>query len=209
MTATKAQLGYGAQLGRQGANLTTIALAITANTAPQAVTPASMAGIVVGSVLAIDTATPAVREVVIVTATTGSTFSAVFVNSHGTAIEIAPMVPLLEIFKLGGPNQKLDTKDATNMGSPNGYKEFIAALREGGEITFEGNYIPHDTTQENVNSDMQGATTSQWSVAQPTLPDQFVWYCSGIVIALSPTTPVDDRMTWTGTIKITGKPTLA
>src|SRR5579862_2745617 len=145
MTATQAQLGYGMQLGRQGGTLTTIAAAITGSPTPQAVTPASMTEIAVGTVLAIDTGNPAVREVVVVTAVTGSTFTAAILNNHGTAINIALMVPLLEVFKLGPPQQKLDTKDASNMGSPNGYKEFIAGMREGGEITFEGNYIPKDT----------------------------------------------------------------
>src|SRR2546430_1988856 len=136
MPASQAQLGYGCVLGRRGSTLTTIALAITANAAPQAVTPASMTSITVGALLAIDTGNPALTEVVEVSAAPGPTFSAIFNNSHGTSINIALMIPVLEIVKLGGPGMKADMKDVSNMASPNAYKEFIAGLRDGGDITF-------------------------------------------------------------------------
>src|SRR5712664_2364867 len=123
MPASSAQLGYGSQLGRQGANLTTIALAITANASPQVVTPAAMTSIVIGTILAIDTGNAALKEIVQVTAVTGSTFTAIFNVSHGTAINIALMIPVLEIVKLGGPGMKADMKEVTNMLSPNTYKE--------------------------------------------------------------------------------------
>src|ERR1700719_745218 len=157
MPASQAQLGFGSVLGRRGATLTTIAAAITANASPQVVTPAAMTSIVVGSVLFIDTANAGVMEVVEVSAVTGTTFTAIFNNSHGTAINIALAIPLLEIIKIGGPGMKADMKEVSNMASPNTYKEFIAGLREGGDISFEGNYIP----KENTNSQATLRTDSE------------------------------------------------
>lgn len=62
-----------------GHPVTTVAAAISAGA--QTVTPASMAGIVVGSVLVIDTG--AKREEVAVTAVTATTFTATFAQAHG------------------------------------------------------------------------------------------------------------------------------
>jgi hypothetical protein len=209
MPASAAQLGYGTLLGRQGATLTTIASAITLNASPQAVTPAAMTSIVIGTMLAIDTGNPAVKEIVEVTGVTGSTFTAIFNNSHGTAINIALMVPVLEIIKLGGPGQKADMKEVTNMSSPSGFKEFVAGLRAGGTITFEGNYIPKDATQLNSQADFAAGTLSAWCLNLPGIPgatNTCIWMFSGYVSDLTPAYPVDDRITVTGTIQITGKP---
>jgi len=57
-------------------------------------------------------------------------------------------------------SRKLSATEVSNMGSPNTYKEFIAGLRDGGEITFEGNYIPKDATQINVRADLDAGTLS-------------------------------------------------
>jgi len=209
MPVSQAQIGYGCVLGRRAATLTTIALAITANASPQAVTPASMTSIVVGTLLAIDTGNPALTEVVEVSAAPGPTFSAIFNNSHGTNINIALMVPVLEIFKIGGPGMKADMKEASNMGSPNTYKEFIAGLREGGDITFEGNYIPKEATNSQVTlrTDFESAVLSNWCVALP-LAGTGIWTFTGYVSALNPAYPVDDRIVVSGTMKITSKPVL-
>lgn len=209
MPASQAQLGYGSVLGRRGATLTTIALAITANAAPQAVTPAAMTSIVVGTVLFIDTGSAALQEVVEVSAVTGSTFTAIFNNSHGTAINIALAVPLLESIKYGGPGQKADMKEVTNMLSPSGYKEFISGLREGGQITLEGNYIPKESTssQTNLRTDFEGGVLSFWALALPAAGSgilMFQGYCDG----LTPAVPLDDRITFSATLRITGKPIL-
>lgn len=61
---------------------TTIAGAIVANAAAQAVTPASMAGIAVDTVLTIDPGVDGVEEHVVVTAVTVNTFSAIFTKNH-------------------------------------------------------------------------------------------------------------------------------
>src|SRR5579859_5320025 len=203
MPVSQAQIGYGSVLGRRGATLTTIALAITANASPQAVTPAAMTSIVVGSILFIDTGNTGVMEVVEVSSVTGSTFTAIFNNNHGANINIALAVPLLEVIKIGGPGMKADMKEATNMSSPNTYKEFIAGLREGGDVTFEGNYIPKESTssQSNLRTDFEGGVLSYWALALPAAGSgifMFQGYCS----ALTPAYPLDDRITVTGTLKI-------
>src|SRR3989442_1232106 len=65
----------------------TVAVGIAAG--PRTVTPSNMTGIVVGMGLDIDTAlSPPSREVVVVTATTGTTFTAVFASAHANNFTI-------------------------------------------------------------------------------------------------------------------------
>ncbi|WP_275561285.1 hypothetical protein [Streptomyces sp. 5-6(2022)] len=66
---------------------TTLTSAITAAPTPQAVTPASMNNIIVGSVATIDDGT-ANAETVTVTATTASTFTATFAMSHSAGATV-------------------------------------------------------------------------------------------------------------------------
>ena len=127
---------------------------------------------------------------------------------YGTLLQRAG-VTVLEIIKLGGPGMKADMKEVSNMGSPSGYKEFVAGLREGGDITFEGNYIPKDSgsTQVTLRTDFEGGVLSTWTIV---LPNSLgTWTCSGYVTAINPSYPLDDRITVTGTIRITGKPVLS
>lgn len=216
MPPTKAQVGYGTLLGRQETpNLTTIAAAITGSTSPQVVTPAAMTNIVVGSILAIDSQLAGVappKEIVQVSAVTGTTFTAIILNNHGVNSQVSRMITLAEIIKMAGPNGKLDMKEATNMLSPNTYKEFIAGLRDGGTISFEGNYLPKDPTQANIRADFDAAVASVWSITLPndplTLLSMGIWCIQAFPQDITPSLPLDDRMTFTGTLRITGKPIL-
>ena len=54
---------------------------------------------------------------------------------------------LAEIHHITGPTLKRDVPDVTHMKSPDGYKEFLAGLKEGGDVTIEGNWVPDDATQ--------------------------------------------------------------
>jgi hypothetical protein len=211
MAVSQAELGYATQIGRQAANLTTIALAITGSTTPQAVTPASMTSIAVGTLLVIDTGNLGVKEVVQVTAAPGPTFTAIFLNSHGTSISIALMVPIIELVKVAGPLMKSDIKEVSNMGSPNIYKEFIAGLRDGGTVTFEGNYLPKEATlsQQTLRTDFEGGIVSYWCINPGGGPaGTGIWTFTALVQDIAPSYPVDDRITFTATLKITGKPVL-
>src|SRR5258708_40055528 len=90
------------------------------------------------------------------------------VLGYGTLLQRAG-VTVLEILKIGGPAMKADMKEVSNMASPNTYKEFIAALRGGGDITFEGNYIPKESTNSPVKlrAGFEGGGISPLSLSLP------------------------------------------
>lgn len=45
------------------------------------------------------------------------------------------------------PAVETDTIETSHHTSPGGYKEFVLGMRDGGEVTLEGSYIPTDATQ--------------------------------------------------------------
>jgi len=128
------------------------------------------------------------------------------VVGYGTLLQRAG-VTVLEIIKLGGPGMKADMKEVSNMLSPNTYKEFVAGLREGGDVTFEGNYIPKDATQITLRTDFENGTQSSWTIVLPNALG--TWTFTAMVSAINPAYPVDDRIVVSGTLKITGKPVLS
>lgn len=211
MSASTSTIGYGAVLGRQASNLTTIAGAITGGSGAQAVTPASMTSIAVGTILAIDTASTTVKETVKVTAVTGSTFTAIFRNSHSGGISIALMVPCVELISIGAPSIKRTPVECTHMSSDNTYAEFLAGVADGGEIPFEGNYLPATASQGQLVTDFHAGTKSTWCVSLPNTPgqdNQAIWQCDGYVTSIAPVARVAEVIRFQATLKLTGKPFL-
>lgn len=83
---------------------TTLANPIVANAAAQAATPASMAGIIVGSRITIDSG--ANTENVIVTMVTATTFTAIFSKNHAAGVAVQPNRALVaRIDETGGATQ--------------------------------------------------------------------------------------------------------
>lgn len=127
---------------------------------------------------------------------------------YGTLLQRAG-VTLVETVKIGGPSQKADMKETTNMLSPSTYKEFIAGLREGGDVTIEGNYLPKEATnsQTTLRTDFENGTSASWAIIFPNALGTLTF--TAFVSAISPAIPLDDRITYTATLKITGKPVLS
>ena len=89
--------------------------------------------------------------------------------------------------------------DVTHMNSPNSFKEFIAALRDPGEITLEMNFDPTQPDPQELGRDTLAIT---W-------PNGTTWSyddaeCTGYDI----TAPVAEQMTSTATFKLSGEKTV-
>ena len=118
-----------------------------------------------------------------------------------------------EMSNISGPSETAGTIDVTSHDSSDGYKEFIAGLRDGGDITFEGNFISTDSTgQIAMHTDFQAGSTKTWIIKHPAWVESSHEYPqitgSGIVTALSINPGLDDKISISGTIKVSGKPTL-
>ena len=107
-----------------------------------------------------------------------------------------------EVIDIKLPELTRDTKDATHYKSPDRYKEYIGALRDGGEAGF--------TLQFKDAADLTALLTDyQTDAAVPyriVFPDATHWTFSGLVTKVGATVPLEDRMTAEVTVKISGKP---
>lgn len=118
---------------------------------------------------------------------------------------------VVEMTSISGPSQSADTIDVTNHDSADQFREFLAGLRDGGEVTFEGNFIQGDTDgQIAMHTDFQAGTKRTWTIQMPG------WVASapqfsgeGFLTAFSVDFPFDGKISVSGTIKVTGKPVLA
>ncbi len=113
---------------------------------------------------------------------------------------------IAEVVSISGPGLKRDTIDATNMGSTAPGREYIFGLLDGGEVTLEVNFLPGDTTQQGLYHNMiSGTTYLPFSIVWT---DGTTWTFNAFVTAFQPTGKVEDKLSASITLKITGVPTL-
>lgn len=124
---------------------------------------------------------------------------------------------VLGIKSINGPEISRDTHDTTTMLSPGGWREFIGGLKDGGEVSFEANFLPRDPTQNQEDGGFMAEfdkdsceSRGNWQIVIPACPgeDEMVLEFAGIVTGQSIQFPMDDLMGFSGTIKVSGRPTL-
>lgn len=117
---------------------------------------------------------------------------------------------IAELTKIGPPKLKLDTAEVTNHQSSNSYREYIGTLLDAGEVSIEGNFIIGDTNgQIGLITDMEAKTVQSFVLTFPTAITA-TWTFTALVTAFEiGDMNHDGTLTFTATLKISGKPTLA
>jgi len=118
-------------------------------------------------------------------------------NGGGTYDDVA------EVTSVKPPSYSRDAIDATHMASPNSFREYVAGLMDAGEASIELNYVPA------VSDVIIAAMTAGAGNFQITMPNSVKFQFAGIVTAYEPDAPLDDKMSASITIKVSGKPVLA
>jgi predicted secreted protein len=77
---------------------------------------------------------------------------------------------IAEMTKVQGTGSKADVIDVTNMDSPTAYREKLVTLLDAGEISFDGNLIGSDVTQQDVQADFDARALHNWKVVLPVDP---------------------------------------
>lgn len=125
-------------------------------------------------------------------------------------------VSILGIKSITGPNMQRQTHDVTTMDSGT-FREFIGGLIDAGEISFEANFLPRDTTQNQESggfmAEFDKSSCDSRGNFRITLPEcagesDGYWEFEGIVTGQQVQMPMDDLMSFSGTIKISGRPNL-
>ena len=131
---------------------------------------------------------------------------------YGSTFEIAnsgqsptSFVSLGEVFNITPPSAQIDQIDVTHMQSPGRRREFISGLIDGGECSFEMNYIPGSTGDEELNEILELAVgVSRRRSCRIRYPNGVTHTFDAELQSYEPTVPTDDRMTATVTFKVTG-----
>ena len=132
-----------------------------------------------------------------------------FAVGDGASPEVFTKVA--EVLSVGGPSLSRDTPEATHTDSTAGYKEFIAGMKDGGEVTINMNFLPADASQDlatGLLGDFGTDTPINYQITFPYSPT-VAWTFAGFITGFEPDVPIEDRMTASVTFKVSGQPTLA
>ena len=108
---------------------------------------------------------------------------------------------LAEVLSVTPPSISVETVDATHMGSDDGFREFLSALKDGGEVTVNLNYVEASATL------LQTLVLAGRETFRITLPGSSTIVFTGIPTNFAfDEVVIDDKVTMSLTIKVSGKP---
>lgn len=123
----------------------------------------------------------------------------------GTTLKFkTPEVAIGSVFNIEPFEMAADDIDVTTHSSTGGKREFIAGLVDSGEVTLEFLLDKDDAGQKKLIAEV-GSDADTFVL---TFPDTSYWEFSAYVRSYSPSAPLDDRMTASAVLKITGSTTL-
>lgn len=131
---------------------------------------------------------------------------------YGTKFSATISAVLTEIASLTsikGVELTADDVDVTAQDSTDGYREFVQGLRDGGTVEIEGNYTSV-VSQDGLKALFDLGTLSACTIAFPdgaggTLA---TWGFNAYVNKFGTDGPMDDKIGFTASLKVSGKPTL-
>lgn len=110
---------------------------------------------------------------------------------------------IAEVTGLGGPGETLELIDATHMESPSGYREYIPSLLDSGEISVDLNFLPGTAGQTGLRSDLVNKVRRNFEMVW-TDGDSTTYSFAGYVTNIEPSASIDDKLSASATIKVTG-----
>ena len=125
----------------------------------------------------------------------GTTFKRSNMLSSPTFAAIA------EINSIKGPDKKRNVIDVTSLDSTGGYREFIAAFRDGGQVVMDMNFTR--AGYDDMNDDFEIETLVDYQIVFPGTIGTFEF--SGLVTDIGNSIPLDDKITMSVTIKVSGQ----
>lgn len=111
-----------------------------------------------------------------------------------------------EITNIKGPGLSRDPIDVTHHTSPSGWREFIGGLVDGGEVTMDLNFLPGNSTQSALITDMGSSTAVAYSVVFIDAPTTYSF--NGLVQTFEPEAPIDSQLKASVKVKVSGVVTI-
>lgn len=119
---------------------------------------------------------------------------------------------IAEVTKIGGPSFEADEIEVTHLKSDDWWKEFIGSLKDGGELTFEGNLILSNPTHSAATGLLSAFTGTQapprdtWAVI---FPEGTTFTLPGFLKKWETGAETNGKLPYKCTVRVAGKPTLA
>lgn len=128
------------------------------------------------------------------------------VSAFGTTFSIGSTV-VAELTNISGPSMSRNTIDVTSHDSDDGYMEFVGGLRDGGSFSIEGNFT-NETGQAALVTNFNSNDAESCTITFPT-ETPITWTFDGLVTDFDTSAPQDGKLSFSATIKVSGKPVLA
>ena len=118
-----------------------------------------------------------------------------------------------ELTNIGGPSISVDTIDVTTHDSTDGFREFVAGVIDGGDITLEGNFTDAGSGDELIDLIESRAVVSYivkfpTTGTHPTVVNHESWLFTGSFTNFETEAPFDGKIGFTAGIKLSGQPFL-
>lgn len=123
---------------------------------------------------------------------------------RGTAIPAVSFDRVCEVFSISGVGETNELVETTTFCS-SGFREYIAGLADGEEITLEANYKPGSDDLSNLIADVKAKVTRTYRlvIEQGSPETTMTFDAAPLSWVLNPS--VDDRNTISYTLKISGE----
>ena len=128
-------------------------------------------------------------------------------NGLGTKIKMGEDA-IANLTEISGLEISTDTVDVTTLDSEDGYREFIGGLKDGGEVGVSGLFDPTEGKgQAEFLEALDSGEVKDFNIDFPPSINKR-WKFKGIVTAFTTGVSLEDPLSFEGSIKVTGKPTL-
>ena len=122
-------------------------------------------------------------------------------TKSGSETEDLKIANLTSIGEIGIESEEIDS---TDLDSPNGYKEFIAGSKDGGEVSIAGN-IKDESNVEKMLALAESQSVEEWTVKYPSGAK---WVFKAFVKSFKDgEKSIDGLANFSATLRISGKPT--
>jgi len=125
------------------------------------------------------------------------------ISGFRTILRYAAGTVVGKLTNIAGIEMKADTIDVTSHASPGGFKEFIAGLKDAGEVPIEGNFSRGDSGQVALLASYESGAVEEMEIE---FPDGSIWAFDAIVTSYGNATPMTDKIGFKSSLKITGQP---
>ena len=115
-----------------------------------------------------------------------------------------------KLTSIGGVELNIDMVDVTTHQSTSGFREVLPGLADAGEVALEGNFDYTDTAGQQAMVTDAAAKTSRTGVITFPAATGTTWTFTGYISKIKiGDNPIDGKIPFSASVKITGVPTLA